>query len=109
MLDAFCCTNHVDTNGNPVGGQVSGIGLNINWQNRPLGRGFNRAQPSGAFIETVIAAVVQRIDFYQTANNRKFSCTENEHALALLNAALFILNQRTRAREARQVEGTHTA
>lgn len=109
MLGKFAAVNDVDDNGNPAGGAVSGVGLSITWQNGPLGRGENRQEPNGAFVETVIAAAKQRIEFYQTASDAKFACKENGIAIALLDAALDILNERTKDRERREVEGEHKA
>ena len=102
-------TNTTDNNGNPTGGNVFGVGLSISWQNGPLGRDADRQAPNGAFVETVIEAARQRIEFYQTANNKKFACRENAIAITKLEEALLWLNKRTQDREARQVEGTHTA
>jgi hypothetical protein len=100
------CTviNKVDDNGNPAGGSVSGIGLNIEWQNGPLGRGLDRIEPNGAFVETVIAAAINRIQFYQAG---KFNCRENAIALTHLETALLWLNKRTQDREERGIEGMH--
>jgi len=97
--------NYVDEQGNPAGGVVTGTGLEITWQNGPLGRGEDRQEPNGAFVETVINAVAQRIAYYQGS---KFHCIENAIALGHLNAALEVLNERTNARNDRDVEGTHT-
>ena len=101
------CTvvNRSDSEGNPAGGCVNGIGLNIDWQNGPLGRDANRIEPNGAFVETVISAVVTRIEYYQAS---KFKCRENAIALTHLETALLWLNKRTMDRENREVEGTHT-
>ena len=99
--------NHQDDNGNPAGGWVQGTGLRIDWQNGPLGRDADRKDPNGAFVETVISAVKQRIEWYQTASNGKFKCVENTLAISHLEAALNILNERTKSREDRKVEGTH--
>ena len=109
MLAKFEAHNIVDGSGNPTGGSVDGTGLNIEWQDGPLGRGENRQEPNGAFVETVIAAAKQRIEFYQTATGGKFKCRENAIAITKLDEALLWLDKRTRDREARQVEGTHTA
>ena len=98
--------NSTDENGNPTGGSVSGVGLEIQWQDGPLGRGTDRKVPNGAFVETVISAAIRRLDFYQAS---KFACAENAEALVHLNIALSSLEARTQKREARQVEGTHTA
>lgn len=99
--------NSVDRDGNPASGIVLGVGLNIEWQNGPLGRGEERKEPNGAFVETVIAAAKQRLEFYQTATKGKFACKENEVAIKKLEEALASLEKRTLAREKRGVEGTH--
>ncbi len=109
MLDKFEATNTTDINGNPTGGTVDGTGLKIQWQDGPLGRGADRAVANGAFAETVIAAVKQRIEFYQDASGGKFKCRENAMAITKLDEALLWLNKRTQERERRQVEGTHKA
>ncbi len=109
MLGPFTAENHVDENGNPTGGNVRGVGLSIDWQDGPLGRGEDRKEPNGAFVETVIAGAKQRLEFYQTANGGKFNCAENALTIDFLSAALEMLNSRTTKREARAVEGTHTA
>ena len=96
--------NDVDENGNPAGGYASGMGLAIQWQNRPLGRGKEREDPNGAFVEDVLEICAERIRFYQST---KFYCRENAIALTHLETALLWLNKRTRDREARGVEGTH--
>ena len=110
MNDIQNCTvtNTTDDNENPTGGQVVGVGLEITWQDGPLG-GENQEAPNGAFVETVISAALQRIEFYQAASGGKFSCAENDLAIQHLGMALDALNNRTKEREARQVEGTHTA
>lgn len=107
MLDKFTAENNDDANGNPAGGQVVGTGLQIDWQDGPLGRDADRTAPNGAFVETVIAAAKQRIEYYQTAAKGKFMCRENAMAITKLDEALLWLNKRTQDREARAVEGTH--
>jgi hypothetical protein len=98
-------SNHfTDANGNPSGGTTFGQGFAIGWQNGPLGRGEERKQPNGAFIEDIIAAAKDRLEFYQAS---KFACEANETAIDLLAAALGVLNARTADREKRAVEGTH--
>lgn len=108
MLDKFAAKNNINEEGNLSGGYVSGVGLDIKWQDGPLGRGDDRQEPNGAFVETVIASAVQRIEFYQNAANKKFACRENAIALTHLETALLWLNKRTQDREKRGVEGTHT-
>ena len=103
MIDKFTAENN-DVDGKPAGGNVSGIGIRIDWQNGPLGRDADRIAPNGAFVETVIAAAKQRIEYY---NESEFKCRENSMAITKLDEALMWLNKRTADREARQVEGTH--
>lgn len=98
----------VDGDGNPSGGWATAIGLEINWQDGPLGRGEDRREPNGTFVETVITAVIGRLEFYQTASDGKFECAANSVAIGHLRIALGELNARTAEREAREVEGTHT-
>ena len=100
--------NHkTDEHGNPTGGVTEGCGLRVSWQDGPLGRDGDRIAPNGAFVEGVIAAAIGRIQFYQTASNRKFACRENAVALTHLETALLWLGKRTADREDRGVEGTH--
>lgn len=98
--------NISDPDGNPTGGSFEGTGLSIEWQNGPLGRGADRKAPNGAFVETVIFAAKQRIEYYQAS---KFNCRENAIAVTKLEEALMWLNKRTADREERQVEGEHKA
>lgn len=96
-----------DEDGAPAGGQTRGRGIIIDWQNGPLGRGAERKEPNGAFVEGVIAAAIDRIQFYQVAAGGKFACRENALAITKLEEALLWLQKRTLDREARGVEGTH--
>lgn len=107
MQTEFESQNNTDKDGNPSGGYCQGIGIRIDWQNGPLGRGETRKEPNGAFVETIIAMVLQRVNFYQTASKGKFACDENRLAISHLRLALNILMQRTADREKREVEGTH--
>ena len=93
-----------DANGNPAGGNTFGPGFAIGWQNGPLGRGEKRKEQNGAFVEDVIKAAADRLEYYQKS---RFFCKANAIALDHLNYALSILDNRTKDREARQVEGTH--
>lgn len=93
-----------DADGNPEGGVTFGRGFTISWQRGPLGRGTERKEPNGAFVEDVIAAARDRLEFYQGS---KFASSYNAYAIARLTEALEALAMRTQSREARQVEGTH--
>lgn len=97
------CENRLH-DGKPAGGYVLGTGISITWQDGPLGRGAERVEPNGAFVETVIRAAIQRIEHYQTL---QFSCRENALAITKLEEALHWLGARTARREADGTEGTH--
>lgn len=96
--------NRLDDNGNPAGGIVRGVGIDIDWQNGPLGRGEDRLEPNGAFVETVLLAVIKRLEFY---NSTKFRCRENSLAITHCEEALHWLQSRTARREEAGTEGTH--
>ena len=94
-----------DSDGNPTGGMSSTVGCKIDWQDGPLGRGDDRIEPNGAFVEDIIDIARDRIQHYQ---NSHFKCRENAIAITKLEEAMQWLNWRTADREARGVEGTHT-
>lgn len=105
-MKQFITENHVsDENGNPAGGKTTGVGIEINWQNGPLGRDGDRKEPNGAFVEGVIQAALGRLEYYQKS---KFNCRENALAITKLEEALHWLQSRTAKREERNVEGTHS-
>lgn len=104
MLGKFIEAHQNDLNGNPTGGTTTGIGFVIDWQDGPLMLGGRRREPNGAFVETVIAAVIGRIQHYERS---KFACDTNKEAIAHLQMALEALDRRTKDREARGVEGEH--
>ena len=94
-----------DANGNPAGGTTTGVGILIEWQNGPLGTGADRKEPNGAFVEGVIAAAIDRLEYYQAS---KFKCRENALAITKLEEALHWCNHRTSKRTKAGVEGTHS-
>jgi hypothetical protein len=104
MRQVLEVVNTTDAEGRPAGGFVKGVGIDINWQNGPLGRGEERIAPNGAFVEGVIDAALQRIQHYQES---QFKCRENAIAITKLEEALLWLGKRTSDREMRGVEGTH--
>lgn len=109
MLQHIESSHDLDVNGNPAGGITKGIGISITWQNGPLGRGEDRQEPNGAFVEGVIQAAIDRLEWYQTACDGKFKCRENALAITKLQEALHWCQHRTAERERREVEGTHQA
>ena len=94
--------HETDVDGNPAGGQTEteNVGVSIIWQNGPL----NVAGHNGAFVEEGILSVIDRLHFYQ---NSKYKCQENQNALIHLGAALHCLEERTKDRIERGVEGLH--
>jgi len=74
----------------PTGGCTSGLGFTISWQNGPLGRGPDRAELNGAFVEDVIEAAKERLEYYQAS---KFVCKDNEQAIQYLELALSVLTR----------------
>lgn len=106
MRQIIKAENFLDENGKPAGGTVDGTGIAIRWQNGPLGRvgSEERQEPNGAFVEDVIGAALQRIQWYQ---GNGFACRENALAITKLEEALMWLDARTRRRVEQKVEGTH--
>lgn len=104
MKQGFFAQHWDDGMGHPAGGVSSGRGFTISWQNGPLGRGADRKDPNGAFVEDIIDAAKGRLEFYEAG---EFACKQNKEALHHLEEALRWLNDRTTRREERAVEGTH--
>lgn len=104
MRNGFKAEHWEDAAGRPAGGVSYGAGFAISWQNGPLGRGAERREPNGAFVEDLIAVCLDRLAYYERTD---FQCWENQSAMSSLRAALNALAERTRKREARGVEGTH--
>lgn len=104
MVQAIKAIHNTDENGRPAGGTTYAKGLSLRWQNGPLGRGDERQEPNGTFVETVISAALDRLEWYQ---GTEFQCVENQDAIDALRVALGHLEKRTARREAAGVEGTH--
>ncbi len=66
---------------------------------------FSEVGVNGATNETVIAAVIDRLEQFQASAQTR--CRENALAIAKLEEALHWLNHRTADRTARGVEGTY--
>lgn len=104
MKQGFSSAHFDDENGNPAGGTTHGVGFAIGWQHGPLGRDDNRQKPNGAFVEDIIDAAIDRLNYYQES---KFACDYNANAIKCLKDALSHCEARTQDREDRSVEGTH--
>lgn len=109
--------HETDAQGRPAGGttmiaiaeDIGGAPVDmftLPWQNGPLvdPKTGQRQPPNGLFVETLIAAVIDRIAYYQGS---PFRCAENAEALAHLTAAQTALRSRTKRRAAAGIEGTH--
>lgn len=99
--------NILDSEGRPAGGDVGGVGIEIIWQSGPMrepGPDGKELGQNGAFVEDVIQACIDRIEFY---NGTQFRCRENSLAVTKLEEALHWLNARTARRVAAGTEGTH--
>lgn len=103
MLQEMKAEHWLDADGNPAGGVTCAMGMCISWQHGPLGRRPTWTA-NGCFVETVISAAINRLQFYQAS---QFACEENDAAIANLEAALDALRKRTEDRERRGVEGSN--
>ena len=104
MKQGFESYHWDDEKGNPEGGVSIGKGFTISWQRGPLKVGEQQLISNGAFVEDVIGAIIDRMEYYQRG---KFASDYNETAIMNLKDALKALQSRTKDRERRGVEGTH--
>lgn len=113
--------NELDENENPTGGsvylQVTKNGdrefpaLVVNWQDGPRGTDATNpdgsptlADPNGAFVEDVLWAALQRLEFF---NESKYRDRANSIAITKIEEALQALKNRQLERSHRNVEGKH--
>ncbi len=98
--------NSKDENDNPTGGVVVGVGLNVKWQDGPRGQeGTDELlPPNGAFVEDVLWAALQRLEFF---NESKYRDRANSMAITHIEQALQALKDRQLERSHRKVEGKH--
>jgi len=110
--------NKVDDDANPTGGDVrldldtSGDGksdfpvLLVKWQDGPRGQeGTDELlPPNGAFVEDVLWAALQRLEFF---NAGKYRDRANSMAITHIEQALQALKDRQLERSFRKVEGKH--
>ena len=98
----------VDSDGHPTGGYTylaveddQGIpAVQITWQDGIIGD----AGQNGAFVEDLLEAVRQRLQFF---NSTEFRCRENSIAITKIEEALQWLDWRTRQRLLGNVENTY--
>ena len=97
--------NFTSPDGNPEGGRVHGCNFAITWQNGPLVAPDGSEIPrNGAFVEDIIHAAKQRIEYYQST---KFKCDENQIAIESLDSALEAIQKRQSRRSSEGTAGTH--
>lgn len=103
--------NVTDADGNPTGGTVNmrmrdRNPLRIQWQDGPreTNADGNLQASNGAFVEDVIYAAIQRLQFFQ---NSKYETNDNANAIGHLEQALKCLDNRRQDRANRGVEGKH--
>jgi len=103
----FDASNVVDEDYNPTGGSVKSTGVDIRWQNGPRGQeGTDElAAPNGAFVEDVLYAAMQRLEFF---NKSKYYDRGNSIAITKIQEAMQAMKHRSVERSARGVEGKHT-
>ena len=111
---AITSVHDTDEDGNPSGGRAEGNRFMVAWQDGPVATEDGRQESrrfNGFTVEDMIYVTMHRLEYYQEGGDPagKFSCQENVDALRFLNLAVGRLNDRTRARMDRGVEGTHTA
>ena len=94
-------THELSPDGNVMGGVTSGTGIAIRWQDGLVPKGESRW---GAFVEDVIAAVIDRLQAYQGG---PCACVENAQTIHHLQCALETLLTRTAIRKGQGVEGTY--
>lgn len=102
--------DNIEVDGIPTGGYAVGVGFRIDWQDRPLGQGAEREEATGASIEDVLLACMQRLSFFQGETDNasgKFQCQENDLMIAGIRTALNWGLHRTRERTKQGVEGTN--
>lgn len=104
MQQPFTSHHRTDRGGYPAGGEAAATGINVMFQDGPLQK---EEEPNGAFVETLIAITVDRLEWYQRVQDGRYRCRENSLAITHLQEALHWLNHRTADRVARGVEGTH--
>ena len=96
-------THHNDEQDRPAGGSAVGPGFVITWQDGPVDQAAGE-KPNGAFIEDVLQAVVDRMEYFQEG---EFACDENNAALSSMRHAQHCMMERRRSRDAQGVLGKH--
>lgn len=98
--------NYTDENGNPAGGYCSGPGLCIHWQDGPRGSAPNATlnPANGAFVEDVILAAIQRLEFFERS---QYAHPANADAIRACRAAIKSLHDRAIERKSRGVLGVN--
>lgn len=83
------------------GGEDPQFRVGVDFQRGPI----KEAGVNGCHNEDLLVIVLDRLNAFQTS---EFKCRENALAITKIEEALHWLNARTKARQDRGVEGTHT-
>ena len=102
---AVMSINWIDPNGRPDGGHSFGVGFMIAWQRWPMIVDGKPIPQTGAFVEHVLAAVLDRLQFLQKTS---FACQETVTAIEHVNKAMEAIQDRIKRRQAEGGLGTHT-
>lgn len=96
--------NYLDADGNPAGGYAHGVGFCVSFQDGPRGKADGGAlnPPNGAFVEDLLVAARQRLEFFQTS---RFTHPANVDAIAAIDGAIGALHLRANERAVRGVLG----
>ena len=103
-MEQYFEAENFDENGKPNGGYATATGIDIRWQQGPIVVGGVEQEPNGAFVETLMKILIQRMEYYQTT---EFKCRENALVITKLEEALHWQQHRINSRAARGVLGTH--
>lgn len=110
VSDKHASTNVYGTQARTIGGARIQYNITNKSQDRLLASlkfqdgPIKEAGVNGVMIEDLLTIVIDRLKGFQAG---PYACKENAVALSKVELALIILNDRTKEREARGVEGTH--
>lgn len=101
------CRDWLDKDGNPASGYAHGVGMSVVFQDGPRGKlnDGTLAPASGAFVEDLLVAAMQRLAFFQQT---KFAHDKNAEAIEHLHRAIDALDSRAKERARRGVLGENT-
>jgi len=91
-MKSFMSEHYITEDKEPVGGYADGIGFTINWQRGLLKFDENKQPlPNGAFVFEIVAAAMDRLQFFQQTKHKS---EDNKKAIKYLANALTHLSTR---------------